>query len=206
MVSNADIYFNSGCGRCPLMDTPQCKVKTWEKELAILRKIVLGCGLQETLKWGVAVYTYKEKNLLTIGALKDNCVLSFFEGALLEDALGLLQKPGENTQGARVMSFTKAKDIVQIEAQIKAYIYEAIELEKAGLKVEYKKTPEPIPEEFQKRMKEMPALKKAFEALTPGRQRSYILHFAQAKQPKTRESRIEKCIPLILKGIGFHEK
>ena len=205
MNTDVDLYFTEGCGRCPLGGTPQCKVHNWPEELKLLRKIVLDCGLTEESKWGVPCYTYKGANVAIVSAFKDYAALSFFKGALLSDENNLLDKPGENSQAARLFKFTKPQQIIEIEDLIKAYIFEAIEVEKAGLKVEFKKDLEPIPEELQTRLDEDPNLQSAFYALTPGRQRSYILHLSQAKQAKTRESRVEKCLPKIFSGKGFNE-
>lgn len=206
MNPQVDHYLAEGCGRCPLGGTPNCKVHNWPEELKALRTIVLDCGLQEELKWGVPVYTFQKKNIVVVAALKEYCSLSFFKGSLLSDTSNILSQPGENTQSARLIRFTNVKEIVKLKSILKAYIFEAMEIEKAGLKVAFKKAEDySIPEEFQNKLKLMPALKKAFDALTPGRQKSYLLHFSQAKQTKTREARIEKCIPQILKGKGFNE-
>jgi uncharacterized protein YdeI (YjbR/CyaY-like superfamily) len=200
-----DNYLSSGCGRCPLGGTPDCKVHLWPALLEKLRAIVLDCGLQEELKWGAPCYTYKGKNVVIIAAFKHHCVLSFFKGALLNDEYKLLTKAGENTQSGRVIKFTSLSEITENEAQLKAYIFEAIEVERQGLKVTFKKQPTPIPEEFQQFMNENPNVKAAFEALTPGRQRGYLLHFSEAKLAKTKIARIEKCTPLILQGKGIHD-
>ncbi len=201
-----DQYLAEGCGRCKLGGTPDCKVHKWPLELKLLRKIALDCGLNEEIKWGVPVYTYQKHNIIIIGAFKENCVLSFFKGALLQDEEKILKFPGENSQSAKVIRFTDVKIIQKLEAVLKAYIFEAIEIEKAGLKVETKKIEDyVVPDEFKTKLKEIPALKKAFEALTPGRRKAYLLHFSSAKQSTTRISRIEKCIPNILKGKGFLE-
>jgi len=177
----------------------------WEKELEKLRMIILDCGLDEELKWGAPCYTFQKKIVVMIGELKKCCLLSFFKGSMLYDANNILSKPGENTQTARVIRFTSVRDIVKMESILKAYIYEAIEVERAGLKVVLKKNPEPIPDELQKKLDEIPALKNAFYALTKGRQRAYSLYFSQPKQSKTRESRIKKCIPQILDGKGLND-
>ena len=206
MNLSAQNYFIEGCGRCPLGGTPDCKVHTWTSELELLRKIVLDCGLMEESKWGAPCYTYQGKNILMLSALKDYCCISFFKGALLSDKKNLLAKPGPNSQAARLFKFKSTDEIRIIESDLKAYIFEAIEVEKAGLKVVFKKNPEPIPAELEAKFEEDPVLKSAFEALTPGRQRGYILHFSQPKQEKTRISRIEKSIPMILSGIGLHDK
>lgn len=202
-----DVYFKAGCGRCPLGNTPKCKVNTWQEELKALRTIVLASGLTEELKWGVPCYTMQNKNIVVIGAFNEYCAISFFKGALLSDAKGILCKPGENTQAGRLVRFTNVREIVAMEATLKAYLHEAIEVEKAGLKVAFKEATEfAVPEEFQNKLDTNPGLKAAFYALTPGRQRGYLLYFAAAKQSKTREARIEKCLQNILDGIGLNEQ
>ena len=207
MNVKVDTYFVDGCGRCPLGGTPQCKVNNWQEELKLLRMIVLDCGLTETSKWGVPCYTFEQKNIVIVSAFKDYCALSFFKGALLHDADGILDKPGENTQAARLIRFTSVQEIVDKKAILEAYIYEAIEAEKASLKVDFKEKAElEFPEELQKKLAESPALKHAFEALSPGRQRGYILYFSAAKQAKTRVARIEKYRPHILNGKGMHDR
>ena len=177
----------------------------WEKELEKLRMIILDCGLDEELKWGAPCYTFQKKIVVMIGELKECCLLSFFKGSMLYDANNILSKPGENTQTARVIRFTNVREILKMESILKTYIYEAIEVERVGLKVVLKKNPEPIPDELQKKLDEIPTLKTAFYALTQGRQRAYILYFSQPKQSKTRESRIKKCIPQILNGKGLND-
>jgi uncharacterized protein YdeI (YjbR/CyaY-like superfamily) len=207
MAQSVEEYLRDGCGRCPLGGTPNCKVHRWEAELKKLRALALDCGLNEESKWGVPCYTYRNNNVLIVAAFKEYCSISFFKGALLSDTEGLLDKPGENTQAARLIRFTNVKAIVKAEAVIKAYIHEAIEVEKAGLKVAFKKAEEfNMPEEFQNKLNKMPSLKSAFYALTPGRQKAYLLHFSGAKQSKTRAARIEKCIPDILIGKGLNDK
>lgn len=207
MNPKIDAYFDEGCGRCPLGGTPDCKVHSWEKELVQLRKLILNCGLTEELKWSVPCYTFQKINILIMSAFKEYCAISFFKGVLLKDTDGILHKPGENSQSVRLIKFTSVKEILNQTATIKAYIYEAIEVERSGLKVKFNKPSEfTIPEEFQIKLDELPELKSAFEALTPGRQRGYILHFSAAKQSNTRISRIEKNIPRILKGIGFNDR
>lgn len=206
MNTSVDNYFIEGCGRCPLGGTPDCKVHNWTSELKLLRQTVLDCGLVEECKWGAPCYTFQNKNVLMVSALKDYCAISFFKGALLKDAEELLEKPGEHSQAARLFKFTDVGRIQKIEPQIKAYIFEAIEVEKAGLKINFKKSPEPLPEELENIFEDDPTLKNAFEALTPGRQRGYIIYFSQPKQSKTRISRIEKSIGKILNGEGLHDK
>lgn len=205
MNTSVDHYFVAGCGRCPLGGTPDCKVHSFTPELKLLRALVLDCGLREECKWGAPCYTYQGKNVVMVSALKDYCCISFFKGSLLNDEQNLLVKPGPRSQAARLLKFTTLDDIARIEAEIKSYIFQAIEVEKAGLKVSFEKNPEPIPDELQLKFEEDPIFKAAFEALTPGRQRGYLIHFAQPKQEKTRLSRIEKCTPMILSGIGLHD-
>ena len=205
MNKGVDVYFTEGCGRCNLVGTPKCKVHTWNNELVLLRTIILDCGLTEEVKWGSPCYTYNNKNVLMLAALKSYCAISFFKGVLLNDSKNILDKPGENSQHGRLIKFTKDSDLAAMEKTIKQYIKQAIEIEKAGLKVETVPNPEPIPDEFKQVMDENPELKSAFFALTPGRQRSWILHFSSAKQAQTRISRIEKYTPKILQGKGFHD-
>jgi uncharacterized protein YdeI (YjbR/CyaY-like superfamily) len=178
----------------------------WHKELEQLRTIILDCGLTEELKWGVPCYTFQKKNIVLIHVFKKYCALLFFKGALLKDTHRILIQQTENVQAARQVRFTNVKEIIEMKPTLKAYIYEAIEVEKAGLKVALKKTEEfSIPEEFQKKLNKIPALKKAFYELTPGRQRAYLFYFSQAKQSKTRESRIEKYMQQILEGKGLND-
>ena len=182
------------------------KAEKWQKDVERLRTLVLDCGLTEEVKWGCPCYTWQESNIVLIHTFKEYCALLFFKGALLNDPEGKLIQQTKNVQAARQMRFTSLKEIVQSETTIKAYIYEAIEVEKAGLQVKLKKTAQfDMPEEFQKKLDKNKALKKAFEALTPGRQRAYLLHFAAPKQAKTRESRVEKYIPHILDGKGLND-
>ncbi|MEQ9304490.1 MAG: YdeI/OmpD-associated family protein [Marinoscillum sp.] len=206
MNTDVEKYFVDGCGRCPFYETPQCKVRQWSRELAELRRIVLNSGLTEESKWGVPCYTYHQKNVVTVSAFKAYSCISFFKGSLLEDKEGLLVKPGENSQAGRLLKFTNVQDMLAKERTIRSYVFEAIELEKAGIEVKFTKNPEPIPDEFEAAMRNSQELKEAFEALTPGRQRGYILHFSQPKQSKTRVSRIEKCVQKILDGKGFHDR
>jgi uncharacterized protein YdeI (YjbR/CyaY-like superfamily) len=180
------------------------KSEKWPRELEKLRIICLDCGLTEEVKWDQPCYTFQQKNVVILGELKDHCVLSFFKGALLYDAEGILLKPGEHTQSGRWIKFSSVQQIVEMEPILKAYIYEAIEVEKAGLNVKLKTTADfIIPEEFQNKLDAMPTLNAAFYALTPGRQRAYLLHFAAPKQSKTREARVEKYIPQSLSGKGL---
>ena len=192
MNPKVDFYFN--------------KEKKWQEAVKQLRTIALGCGLTEELKWGCPCYTYQKSNIVLIHDFKEYCALLFFKGALLHDPNGTLIQQTENVQAARQIRFSDLKEIVKRKAILKAYIYEAIEVEKAGLKVTLKKPAEfAVAEEFQKMLDKKPALKKAFEALTPGRQRAYLLHFSQPKLAKTREARVEKYMPYILAGKGLND-
>ena len=191
MNTKADFYFNKG---------------NWQKETQQLRKIVLDCDLKEELKWGCPCYTFEGKNIVLIHVFKEYCALLFFKAALLNDPEKILIQQTENVQSARQIRFTNLKQIVKMAQVIKSYIYQAVEVEEAGLKVPLKKTKDfNIPEEFQKKLTEMPSLKTAFESLTPGRQRGYIFYFSQPKQSKTREARVEKSLPKILDGKGLDD-
>lgn len=190
----------------PKVDFFFSKAKSWQSEYNKLREIALGCGLTEELKWGCPCYTYNSSNVVLIHGFKEYCAYLFFKGALLHDENGMLIQQTENVQSSRQIRFTDISEITKSAKVLKAYIYEAIEVEKAGLKVTLKKTKEyTVPEEFQKQLDKKPPLKKAFEALTPGRQRAYLLHFSEPKQSKTREARVEKCIPQILAGKGLND-
>ena len=194
-------------GMNPRVDVFLSKAKKWQEEFEKLRMIILGCQLTEELKWGVPCYTYQKSNIILMHGFKEYCALLFFKGALLHDAHGVLIKQTENVQAGRQIRFTNVREIVAMETILKAYIYEAVEVEKAGIEVNFKKTTEfIIPEEFQNKLAEIPALKTAFDALTPGRQRAYILYFSAAKQSKTRESRVEKCMQQILNGKGLNDQ
>lgn len=182
------------------------KADKWQEEYKKLRRIVLECGLQEELKWGVPCYTFQKNNIVLIHGFKEYCALLFHKGSLLKDTDNILIQQTENVQSARQVRFKELKEIDDMAVLLKSYIYEAVEVEKAGLKVEFKKPEEfKITEEFQNKLDEIPELKKAFEKLTPGRQRAYLLHFSAPKQSKTRTSRIEKCIPDILNGKGLND-
>ena len=190
----------------PKVDWYFSKAQRWQQELQQLRTIILDCQLTEELKWGVACYTYQKSNIVLIHVFKEYCAVLFIKGALLKDAHGLLRQQTESTQATRQIRFTSVEEIGESKAILQAYIYEAVELEEAGLNVNFKQTQEfSFPEEFQKKLDENPALKSAFDALTPGRQRGYILHFSAPKQSKTRKSRIEKCIQQILDGKGLND-
>ncbi|HXB57926.1 MAG TPA: YdeI family protein [Candidatus Acidoferrales bacterium] len=183
------------------------EAETWREEFTKLRSIILDCGLSEELKWGKPCYSFQGTNIVLIHGFKEYCAILFTKGALLKDSKGILIQQTENVQAARQVRFTNVSQVVKLVATLKAYIKEAIEAEKAGLKVTYKKTSDfPVPEEFKNQLAQNSALKTAFEALTPGRQRGYLLYFAAPKQSQTRESRIEKCLPLIFDGIGLHDE
>ena len=193
MNPKVDFYFN--------------KEKKWQEEIQKLRTILLGCHITEELKWGVPSYTYEKSNIVLIHVFKEYCAVLFFKGALLKDAKSILVQQTKNVQAARQIRFTSVKEVEKLKATLKAYIYEAIEIEKAGLKVEFKKTTEfEMPEEFQTKLNKNAGLKKAFCDLTPGRQRGYLLYFSSAKQAKTREARIEKYVPQILTGKGLDDQ
>ena len=206
MNAKVDLYIQDGCGRCPYYATPQCKVRGWPTELETLRQAVLDSGLKEELKWGAPCYTHDGKNVVMVSALRDCVTISFFKGALLRDEAGVLEKPGERSQAARIVRFRNVEQIRAAGETLKAYIREAVELEKAGQKVVFKKNPEPVPEELLRKFEESPALEEAFYALTPGRQRSHLIYFTQSGQSSTRIVRIEKCAPKILNGEGLNDK
>jgi uncharacterized protein YdeI (YjbR/CyaY-like superfamily) len=182
------------------------KAEKWQEEYEKLRMIVLDCGLTEELKWGVPCYTVQGKNVVLIHGFKEYCAILFPKGALLKDANGILVQQTENVQAARQVRFTNVREIVELEPTLKAYIQEAVEVENSGLKVELKKTTEfEFPEEFISKLDEIPGLQEAFEALTPGRRRAYLLYFSAPKQSKTRESRIEKYVQQIFNGKGLND-
>lgn len=190
----------------PRVDAYLSKAAPWREEIKKLRRIILGFPLTEELKWSKPCYSFQNRNVVIIIPLKETCALMFCKGALLKDARGILGKPGENTQSGRWIKFTSVREITKIATTLKAYLHEAIEAEKAGLQVKFKKTSEyKVPEEFQKQLDSNRALKTAFAALTPGRQRAYLLYFSAAKQAKTRASRVEKCLRQILNGKGLND-
>ena len=198
MNPTVDFYFN--------------KAKKWHEELKQLRMIVLDCGLSEELKWGVPCYTFpapagrQVSNIVLIHVFKEYCALLFFKGALLKDANAILIQQTKNVQAARQIRFSSVVEIMELEPILKSYIHEAIEIEKAGLKVDLKKTTEfEVSEEFQNKLDKIPSLKIAFDALTPGRQRAYMLYFSAPKQSKTREARVEKCMQQIFNGKGLND-
>ena len=190
----------------PKVDAFLAREKAWKEEFRKLRQIVLDCELAEELKWGQPCYALGGKNVVLMHGFKEYCALLFMKGALMKDAKGILIQQTENVQAARQIRFTNLPEIVKMEKTLKAYVREAIEIEKSGLKVELKKTADyKVPEEFQRRLDTHSALKTAFEALTPGRQKGYLYYFSQPKQAKTREARVEKYIPKILDGLGFDD-
>ena len=190
----------------PKVDGFFSKAKKWKEEFEKLRTIILDCGLTEELKWGCPCYALENSNIVLIHGFKEYCALLLFKGALLKDANGILIQQTENVQSARQIRFTNVREIAKMQTILKAYVQEAMEVEKSGLRVKLKKTSEfKVPEEFQNKLDELPALKTAFDALTPGRQRRYLFYFSQPKQSKTRESRVEKCMRQILKGKGLDD-
>jgi uncharacterized protein YdeI (YjbR/CyaY-like superfamily) len=191
----------------PKVDFYFIKTKKWQEEYAKLRTIILDCELTEELKWGCPCYTFGKNNIVLIHGFKEYCAVLFMKGALLNDPEGILIQQTENVQAARQIRFSNAREIVGMETILKAYIFEAIEVEKSGLKVDYKKNTElKFPEEFQNYLDEIPELKMAFDALTPGRQRAYNLYFSAPKQSKTRVSRVEKYMQQILAGKGLDDQ
>lgn len=197
-------YLAEGCMRCKYGATPKCKVHPWREALELLRQIVLETGLKEEIKWSVPVYTHEGKNIVSVSALKDSANISFFKGVLLKDPKKILQQQG-NLQSGRIIRFTNTADIKKLTTALKAYITEAVAVEESGQKVLYKRNPEPVPEELIQAFKADPVLKQAFHALTPGRQRGYIILFSQPKQEQTRIARIEKYKQQILQGKGIND-
>jgi uncharacterized protein YdeI (YjbR/CyaY-like superfamily) len=206
MTQTVDVFFTSGCGRCSFFDTPQCKIHKWRDALFLLRDAILSTGLEEKMKWGFPCYTADNKNIVMLGALKDACMVSFFKGSLLSDPHQILTKAGENSQVARLVRFTNVDQVLSLTPAILEYVNEAIVLEKSGAKVAHtQKNDLVFPQELLEAFTDMPQLEKAFRALTPGRQRGYILFFLGAKQTATKISRIKKCTPAILQGKGMHD-
>lgn len=205
MIKDPNDYFNDGCGRCSLHGTDQCKVRTWAIPLVLLREIMLQSGLEEEAKWGQPTYTLKGKNVAMIFSFKDSCGISFFKGVLLQDDAKILVPAGVNSNVARLLKITSAAQVAELEPLIHAYIAEAIELEKSGAKVPKPTEREPMPEALAHWLENDPQLQTAWDLLTPGRQRSYILHVGSTKQEQTQLNRIEKCIPKIYAGKGFNE-
>jgi len=190
----------------PKADAYVANAKTWKAEFEKLRELALGCPLTEEFKWGHPCYALNGQNVFLIHGFKDYCALLFMKGALMKDPAGILVQQTDNVQSARQIRFINAEQIAGMENVLKAYMHDAIEVEKSGVRVDFKKTEDfEVPEEFTAKLAEMPDLKAAFEALTPGRQKGYLLHFAGAKQAKTREARIEKYVPKILEGKGLDD-
>lgn len=201
-----DQYLEIGCGRCKFGGTADCKVHSWTEELALLRTILLSSGLREEIKWSAPCYTSGGKNIVALGALKSSAALSFFRGAEIADTQRVLEKPGENSRIVRYIRFTNVEQIQALHGVILDYIRFAIDLEKSGSKRAIDKTMPDYPQELTQAIEQNPELADAFEALTPGRQRGYLLHFSSAKQAKTRSARIEKCMPQIFAGKGWNER
>jgi uncharacterized protein YdeI (YjbR/CyaY-like superfamily) len=206
MVSSVAQYLVDGCMRCKLGATPACKVHRWIAEIETLRHIVLECGLNEEVKWGVPCYTLSGKNVVMVSAFKEYACLSFFKGSLLKDPAKILVKQGEYGQEGRILKFTEQAQILDQADTIKAYILEAIALEKAGKKVEKKAVAMAMPEELLGVFEQDHELRDAFNRLTPGRQRGYLIYFSQPKQSASKLNRIEKCRAMILEGVGLHDK
>lgn len=202
--TNVEDYLQLGCGRCDLGGTDQCKVHSWTEEIKALRVLLLRSGLKEEIKWSMPTYTLEGRNVLILAAFKEFCSLNFFKGVLLEDPDKLLESPGENSQSARYLKIRSLTEFSEKKEGIEWLIQQAIGVEMAGTKVEFKTIDDyEVPVEFQNRQENFPELKAAFERLTPGRRKGYLIHFGQAKQAATRESRIDKCIPKILEGKGM---
>lgn len=207
MPTTVDQFLIGGCGRCDLANTPACKVNPWRAVLTELRKLVLSCDLKETVKWGVPCYTHRDKNVLLLHVFKDHCGISFMQGNLLEDQHGLLVQPTENSYTGRQIRYYNPDDVLRDQDQIRSYVFAAMELVERGVKSDSKPVSAySVPEELEDAFAKDPAFESAFKSLTPGRQKGYLLHFAQAKQPATRAGRIEKWKPQIMKGIGFHDR
>lgn len=205
MTKNIDNYLVEGCMRCKYGGTPQCKVLNWVEELLLLREIVLETELKEEMKWGFPVYTKNGKNIVSVNALKESANISFYKGVLLSDKHQILQQQG-SLQSDRIIKFTKTDEIIKLKNVLKEYILEAIVIEESGAKVEFKKNPEPIPDELSQVFEDDPTFKKAFYDLTLSRQRGYIIYFSQPKQARTRVERIQKYRDKIFSGIGLNDK
>lgn len=200
-----DAYLEKGCGRCQYFSTPDCKVHRWQDELVMLRKLMLETPMQEELKWRIPCYTLQSRNIVLLAAFKEYIALSFPNGALLKDTHKLLVKPGDNSQATRQLRFTNVDQIVKNKGRISDYIEQAIKFAQDGKKVAFKTSPEPTPKELEDKFNDSPKFKAAFESLTPGRQRAYILFISAAKQSKTRSDRIEKYTQKILDGKGIND-
>ncbi|MBI5611285.1 MAG: YdeI/OmpD-associated family protein [Deltaproteobacteria bacterium] len=205
-TGTVDSYLQDGCGRCDLYRTPNCKVLRWTPALVQLRELALASGLTEELKWGSPCYTLEGKNVAMIVAFKESCALQFFKGAAMSDPDGLLERPGPNSQYGRFVRFLANEHVAPKRPQLLKLLEQAIALERAGVQVEPKAEREPLPEELEQRLAADPKLAEAFQALTPGRQRSHVLHISGAKQSETRARRVDRCVPEILAGRGFFER
>lgn len=205
-TSSVDSYLSEGCGRCDHYRTPRCKVHRWRGGLAALREVLLAAGLEETVKWGAPCYTLGGKNVAMLVALRESCGLSFFKGAALPDDEGLLEAPGPNSRHGRYLRFRSEDEVLARLPEAARFVAAAIALEAAGVTIAPLAEPEPLPLELAQRLADDPALQQAFEALTPGRRRSHVLHVSGAKQPETRERRVERCVLAILAGKGFNER
>lgn len=202
--TSVESYLAEGCGRCEHYQTPQCKVHLWKEELLALRGILRSSDLEETMKWGSPCYTFDGKNVAMMGSFRDYCSISFFKGVLLEDPEGVLEAPGPNSRHARLLKFRSMDDVERLASQALNFLNQAVEIQKKGLKVDAAEA-EPLPDELEARLLSEDGLWEAYEALTPGRQRSFILHVSGAKNPETRVRRAEKCVPKIWAGKGFNE-
>lgn len=205
MQTTVDGYLADGCGRCAHFATPECKVHPWRPVLARLRALVLACGLEETVKWGMPCYTVGGKNVVLLGALRDRCTVSFLKGALLADPQGVLERAGPNSHAARQVSLASLEALEAMAPALEALVRTAVAAEQAGAQVAPRTAAEPVPAEFDAACAEHPGLAAAFAALTPGRQRGYLLHFGGAKQSATRARRIAACVPAILAGKGLQD-
>ena len=202
---DVDAYLATGCMRCKLGGTPSCKVHTWEQELNKVRETLLSCGLTEEVKWSQPCYTYQKRIIAIMSAFKQYCAVGFFKGSLLTDAAGILVSPGQHTQAGRQIRFTSLEDVIRTEPLLREYLREAIELERSAAKPVITRDADAIPLELQAKLDQLPDLRAAFESLTPGRQRSYILYVSAPKRAETRESRVLKCMETILSGKGLYD-
>jgi|SRR5690554_1692816 len=205
-TGDVDSYLEDGCGRCKHYQTPECKVHTWAEELRALRELVRSTELEEHLKWGSPCYGLEGQNVVMIGAYRDNCVLSFLKGAALPDPTKILEKPGPNTRYSRVVRFRSLDEVVKRRDALAQLLLEAIVFERSGKEVEVDADDEALPEELEQRLEADAGFKEAFEALTPGRQRSYQIYIAGAKRRETREARVERALPKIMEGKGWNER
>lgn len=206
ITTSVDVYLRDGCGRCEHFKTPACKVRRWRPVLDALRELLLSTELVEEMKWGSPCYTLDGRNVVMLVALKESCALSFFKGAALADDDGALVSPGPNSRFTRLLRFTSLEEVAARRRQAARFIEQAIALERAGTKVTPRASAEAVPAELARRLAEDSAVRRAFEALTPGRRRSHVLHVSGAKQQETRERRVERCVPDILAGRGFNER